>query len=84
MHSSGCLDPLYGLLFVRKQVGVDRPRCGSRVLVFRPGLAFRPPPVAGLQAANIGEALQFLRKVIFVQDRVSSVLHHLQGHCPED
>lgn len=29
-----------------------------------------------LQAADIGKALQFLRKVIFVQDRVSTVLHH--------
>lgn len=37
-----------------------------------------------LQAANIGKALQFLRKVIFVQDGVGSVLHHFQGHGPED
>lgn len=36
------------------------------------------------QAADVGEALQFLGKVIFVQDRVSSVLHHLERHRPED
>lgn len=37
-----------------------------------------------LQAADIGKALQFLRKVIFVQDRVSTVLHHFQRHGPKD
>lgn len=36
------------------------------------------------QAADVGEALQLLRKVVFVQDRVSSVLHHLKRHCPKD
>lgn len=36
------------------------------------------------QAADIGKALQFLRKVIFIQNRVSTVLHHFQRHGPKD
>lgn len=59
-------------------------RWGGRVLFLCPSRTFRPPPAAGLQAADVGEALQFLGKVIFVQDRVSAVLHHLQRHCPKD
>lgn len=37
-----------------------------------------------LQAADIGKALQFLRKVIFIQNRISTVLHHFQRHGPKD
>lgn len=49
-----------------------------------PSRTSRPPPVAGSQAADVGEALQLLGKVVFVQDRVRAVLHHLQRHRPED
>lgn len=41
-------------------------------------------PQLPLQAANIGKALQFLRKVIFVEDRVSTMLHHFERHGPKD
>lgn len=34
----------------------------------------------GSQAADVGEALELLREVVFVQNRVCAVLHHLQGH----
>lgn len=37
-----------------------------------------------LQAADIGKALQFLRKVIFVQDGVSTMLHHFERHGPKN
>lgn len=50
-------------------------------------LAFPPLAVVSQlpsQAADVGEALQFLRKVVFVEDGVSAVLHHFQGHGPKD
>lgn len=56
----------------------------GHVLVLCPSGTFSPPLPAGLQAADVREALQLLGKVIFVQDRVSSVLHHLKRHCSED
>lgn len=66
--------------------GVYRPRSSTWRLHSHPlsKLNLQTSTGAGLQAADVGKALQFLRKVIFVQDRVSSVLHHLQRHRPKD
>lgn len=48
------------------------------------GLLHSPGTWHASQAADVGKALQFLREVIFVEHGVSSVLHHLEGHRPED
>lgn len=34
----------------------------------------------GSEAADVGEALQLLWEIVFVEHRVCAVLHHLQGH----
>lgn len=36
------------------------------------------------QAADVGETLELLRKVVLVQHGVCSVLHHLERHRPKD
>lgn len=36
-----------------------------------------------LQAADVGETFQLLGKVVFVEDGVGAVFHHLQGHGAE-
>lgn len=38
----------------------------------------------GSQTADVGEALELLRKIVFVEHRVRTVFHHLQRHCTEN